>query len=59
MVPPDVFSRDIHEPSIDARMTEGADSPLLDPPPKAEAPSTGANIMQMEGSTLSADLEPN
>jgi ribonuclease HI len=45
-VPPDVFSRDLHEPSIDARMTEGADDPLLDPPPlKAEAPSTGVDVM--------------
>jgi hypothetical protein len=30
-VPPDIFSRDLHEPSIDARTTKGADSPLLDP----------------------------
>jgi hypothetical protein len=30
-VPPDVFSRDLHEPFVDARMTEGANSPLLDP----------------------------
>jgi hypothetical protein len=40
-VPPDVFSRDLHEPSVDARMTEGADSPLLDPPPEAEPPRPG------------------
>jgi hypothetical protein len=32
MVSPDVFSTDLHEPSIDTRMTEGTDSPLLDPP---------------------------
>jgi hypothetical protein len=44
-IPPDIFSRGLHEPSVDARMTEGAESPLLDPPPKAEAPSIGANIM--------------
>jgi hypothetical protein len=56
-VPPDIFSRDLHEPSIDARMTRGTDSPSLNPPPKAEAPSTGANVMQTEGSTLPADLE--
>jgi ribonuclease HI len=31
-VPPDVFLRDLHQPSIDAGMTEGANSPLLDPP---------------------------
>jgi hypothetical protein len=59
MVPPDVFSRDLHEPSVDARTTKGADSPLLDPPPEVEAPSTGADVMQMEGSTLPADLEPD
>jgi hypothetical protein len=40
-------------------MTEGANGPLLDPPPEAEAPSTGADIMQMEGSTLPANLEPD
>jgi hypothetical protein len=45
MVPPDVFSRDLHEPSIDIRATEGVDSPSLDPPPEAEAPSTGADVM--------------
>jgi hypothetical protein len=39
-VPPDVFSRDLHEPSVDLRMTEGVDGPSLDPPPEAEAPST-------------------
>jgi hypothetical protein len=59
MVPPDVFSRDLHEPSFDARTTEGADSPLLDPPPEVEAPSTGADVMQTEGSTLPVDLEPD
>jgi hypothetical protein len=58
-VPPDVFSRDLHEPFIDARMTEGADSPLLDPPPEAEAPSTRVDVMHTKGSTLPADLEPN
>jgi hypothetical protein len=59
MVPPDVFSRDLHEPSVDTRMTEGADSLSLDPPPEAEAPSTRADVMQTEGSTLPADLEPD
>jgi hypothetical protein len=44
-VPPNVFSRDLHKPFIDARMTEGADGPLPDPPPEAEAPSTGADVM--------------
>jgi hypothetical protein len=55
-VPPDVFSRDLHQPSVDTRTIEGANSPLLGPPPKAEAPSTGADVMQTEGSTLPADL---
>jgi hypothetical protein len=59
MLPPDVFSRDLHQPSIDTGMTEGANSPLLDPPLEAEAPSIGADIMQTEGSTLPADLEPD
>jgi hypothetical protein len=59
MVPPDVFSRDLHEPSVDGRTTEGADSLSLDPPPKAEAPSTRADVMQMEGLTPPADLEPD
>jgi hypothetical protein len=59
MVPLDVFLRDLHEPSVDARMTEGADSLSLDPRPEAEAPSTGADVMQIEGSTLPADLEPD
>jgi hypothetical protein len=58
-VPPNIFSRDLHQPSVNARMTEGADSPLLDPPPEAEAPSIGADVMQTEGLTLPADLEPD
>jgi hypothetical protein len=44
-VPPDIFSRDLHEPSIDLRATEGVISMSLDPPSKVEAPSTGANVM--------------
>jgi hypothetical protein len=59
MVPPDVFSRDLHEPSVDLRATEGVDDPSLDPPPEVEAPSIGADIMQMEGLTPPADLEPD
>jgi hypothetical protein len=58
-VPPDVFSRDLHELSVDARTTEGPDGPLLDPPPEVKAPSTEADVMQTEGSTLPADLEPH
>jgi hypothetical protein len=56
-VPPDIFSRDLHEPSVDLGMTEEVNGLPLDPPPKAEAPSTGANVMQMEGSPPPADLE--
>jgi hypothetical protein len=59
MVLLDVFSRDLYKPSIDLRMTEGVDSPPLDPPTQAEAPSTGTDIMQTEGSTLPANLEPD
>jgi hypothetical protein len=44
-VPPNVFSRDLHQPFVDTGTTEGANSPLLDPPPEAEAPSTGVDIM--------------
>jgi hypothetical protein len=58
-VPPDVFSRDLHQPSVDTGTTEGVNSPLLDPPLEAEAPSTAADVMQTEGSTLPADLEPD
>jgi ribonuclease HI len=58
-VPPDVFSRDLHQPSIDTGMIEGANSPLLGPSPEAKAPSTRADVMQTKGSTLLADLRPN
>jgi hypothetical protein len=33
MVPPNIFSRDLHKPSVDLKATEGVDSPSLDPPP--------------------------
>jgi hypothetical protein len=58
-VPPDVFARDLHLPSVNTRASGGADGPSLDPPPEAEAPLTGAEVMQTEGSTLPADLEPD
>jgi ribonuclease HI len=58
-VPPEVFARDLHQPSINTRADGGADGPSLDPPPEAEAPSTGTEVMQTEGSTLPANLEPD
>jgi ribonuclease HI len=51
IVPPDVFTRDHHQPSINIRADGGTDGPSLDPPPEAEAPSTGAEAMQAEGLT--------
>jgi ribonuclease HI len=56
-VPPDVFMRDLHQPSVNTRTGGGTDDPSLDPPPEVEALSTGAKVMQAEGSTLPADLE--
>jgi hypothetical protein len=58
-VPPDVFARDLHQLSINIRADGGADKPSLDLPPEAEAPSTGAEAMQAEGSTPLANLEPD
>jgi hypothetical protein len=58
-VPPDIFSRDLQEPFVDLRTIEGVDDLLLDPPPKVEAPSTGANIMQIEGSIPPSNLKPD
>jgi hypothetical protein len=45
MVPPDVFTRDLHQPSVDTRASGEADGPSLDPPPEVEAPSIGAKVM--------------
>jgi hypothetical protein len=59
IVPPNVFARDLHQPSINTRADEGADGPSFDPPPEAEAPSTGTEVMQVEGSTPPANLEPD
>jgi hypothetical protein len=59
MVSPDVFVRDLHQPSIDLGSDGGVDGPLLDPQPKAEAPSTEAEAMQVEGPTPSSDPEPD
>jgi hypothetical protein len=58
-VPPDVFARDLHQPSVNIRVDGGADGPSLEPPPKAEAPLTRAEAMQVEGSTPLANLEPD
>jgi ribonuclease HI len=44
-VPPDVFSRDLHEPSVELGTTERVDNSILNPPTEAEVPSTGADIM--------------
>jgi hypothetical protein len=44
-VPPDVFAKDLHQPSINIRADEGVDRPSLDPPAEAEAPLTRAEAM--------------
>jgi hypothetical protein len=44
-VPPDVFARDLRQPFVNIKMDGGVDGPSLDPPPEAEAPSTGAEAM--------------
>jgi hypothetical protein len=58
-VPPDVFARDLYQPSVNTRVDGGANGPSFDPPPEVEAPSTGTEVMQAEGSTLPANLEPD
>jgi ribonuclease HI len=58
-VPPDVFTRDLHQPSVNIRADRGTDGQSLDPPPEAEAPSTGAKAMQAKGSTPPTNLEPD
>jgi hypothetical protein len=58
-VPADVFAKDLHQPSVDLGPDRGVDEPSLDPPPEAEAPSTGAEAMQVEGSTPPSDPEPD
>jgi hypothetical protein len=57
MVPPDVFAKDLQQPSIDLGSDGGVDGTSLDPPPKAKAPSTGAEAMQVEDLTPPSDLE--
>jgi ribonuclease HI len=56
-VPPDVFARDLHQPSVDLGSEGGVDRPSLDPQPEAEAPSTGAEAMQVEGPAPPSDPE--
>jgi transposase InsO family protein len=58
-VPPDVFARDLHQPSVNIKADGGVNGPSLDPPPKAEAPSIGAKAMQAEGLTPPVNLEPD
>jgi ribonuclease HI len=58
-VPPDVFARDLHQPSVNTRADGEADGPSFDPPPEAESSSTGTEVMQAEGSTPPANLEPD
>jgi ribonuclease HI len=59
MVPPDVFAKDLQQPSVDLGPDGGVGGTSLDPPPEAEAPSTGAEAMQVEGLTPPSDLEPD
>jgi hypothetical protein len=58
-VPRVVFTGDLHRPSSNIRADGGVDGLSLDPPPKAEAPSAGAEAMQAEGLTPPANLEPD
>jgi ribonuclease HI len=58
-VPPDVFVRDLHQPSIDLGSDGGVDGPTLDPQPEAEAPSTGVEAMQVEGLAPPSDPKPD
>jgi hypothetical protein len=47
-VPPNVFSRDLHQPSINTRMTEGANSPLLDPHLRWKPPRPGLTSCKLK-----------
>jgi hypothetical protein len=58
-VPPNVFAKDLQQPSIHIRADGGVDGPSLDPLPEAEAPSTRVEAMQAEGSTPPANPEPD
>jgi ribonuclease HI len=58
-VPPYVFAKDLQQPSVDLGPDGGVNGTSLDPPPKAEAPSTRVEAMQVEGLTPPSNLEPN
>jgi hypothetical protein len=58
-VPPDVFARDLHQPSVDLRSDGGVDGQSLGPQLEAEAPLTGAEAMQMGGLTTPSNPEPD
>jgi hypothetical protein len=58
-VPPDVFARDLHQPSVDLGSDGGVDGPSPDPQPEEEAPSTKAEAMQVGGLTPPSDPEPD
>jgi hypothetical protein len=58
-VPPDVFARDLHQPSVDLGSEGGVDGLSLDPQPEAEAPSIGAEAMQVEGPAPPYDPKPD
>jgi hypothetical protein len=45
IVPPNIFAKDLHQPSVIIRADGGVDESSLDPLPEAEAPSTGAEAM--------------
>jgi hypothetical protein len=59
IVPPDVFAKDLHQPSVNIKADGGVNGPSLDPPPEVEAPLTGAEAMQVEGSTPLANPDPD
>jgi hypothetical protein len=56
-VAPDIFAKDLQQPSVHLGPDGGVDGTFLDAPPEVEAPSTGAKAMQVEGSTPPSDLE--
>jgi hypothetical protein len=58
-VPPDIFAKDLQQPSGDLGPDGGVNGTSLDPPPEVEAPLTGAEAMQVEGLTPPSDLEPD